>query len=102
MVDMRQMLQPIVVEHVVDPFRVTGVFDLDIDIEQLPGMPEKFLLEARFTDATATFAGHLDPETRRRFGFAHLPSRACALAGADAPSARAAADMLKMNRFMGA
>jgi len=67
--DMRRMLQPIVVEHVVDPFRVTGAFDLDIDIERLPAMPEKFRLEARFTDATATFAGHLDPEARRRFGF---------------------------------
>jgi len=68
-IDMRRMLQPVVIEHAVDPFRVAGVFDLDIDVERMPAMPEKFRLEARFTDATATFAGHLDKEARRRFGF---------------------------------
>lgn len=67
--DLRRMLQPEVVESLVDPFRVAGVFDLDLRVTMLPGMPEKLTLDIDYSKGTATFAGHLDPVSRRRFGF---------------------------------
>ena len=67
--DMRKMLNPLLIKQVLDPFKTEGTFDVDVTVTKLPAMPEKFDLEVRFRDATATFAGHLDEETRRRYGF---------------------------------
>ncbi|MEM8884770.1 MAG: AsmA-like C-terminal region-containing protein [Planctomycetota bacterium] len=67
--DLRRMLQRDVVENLVDPFRVAGLFDLDIKVQKIPARLPKMWLDIHYREGTATFAGHLDPETRRRFGF---------------------------------
>jgi len=67
--DLRRMLQPEVVENLVDPFRVSGLFDLDLRVTMLPGRPQKMTLDIEYANGTATFAGHFDPGTRERFGF---------------------------------
>jgi hypothetical protein len=67
--DLRRILQTEVVDTVVDPFRVSGLFDFDLRIGKLPGMAEKVTMDIAYSDGAATFAGHLDPATRRRFGF---------------------------------
>jgi len=73
--DMRRMLKPLLIEQVIDPFRTEGTFDIDVSVQKLPSLPENYSLEIRFRDATASFAGHLDKETRRRLGFEYPLSR---------------------------
>ena len=56
-------------DHFLTLFARHGLFDLDLRVTMVPGLPPKLTLDIGYRDGTATFAGHLDPQTRRRLGF---------------------------------
>ncbi len=67
--DMRNLLDPAVIEPVVNQFRPRGRMDFVFRMSQRPAFPTKHWLDVRLRDVDAIYAGHLDELTGQRYGF---------------------------------
>ncbi|NJN14342.1 MAG: hypothetical protein HC813_01455 [Planctomycetes bacterium] len=101
--DLHLLLEPGIVESIVEPYRPAGTFDFEITVSRRLGLPEKVTADLRLREGAFNYAGKLDELTGRRFGF-HYPLERCSghiLIETNVPTPRGLAQITQIRDIQG-